>query len=710
METKPIYSETEIEAALAVCDSEPVHIPGAIQPFGVSIVLDRELTQVKQVSANIEALLGISVKDSLSTSPQLLLGSKACRSLHEGLADSDQLLPGLVVGRKIEGTICRFHVMAFHTGGSVVVELEPVEPGTRYRWLSLVNQHLNRLVNTDTEAGVLDELVAAVRDITGHDRAMVYQFDEHWNGRVVAESRNERLSSMLNHHFPASDIPPQVRALYQVNQLRFIADAHQDPAPLVPSQQPPIDLSCGALRAVSPVHRQYMRHMGVATSLSVAIHSSAGLWGLVACHKRDAAVLTPSGRDSVVILVRVAAQRLFLLKAEKEAGYREQIHQNRVMVARELQEQGPEQILAEHAADWLRLFRARGVALVYRDRTSRHGCTPEKSQLLDLSGWLAEQWKELNPWSTTCLAEVGFPQVRDIDCGCCGLLAMPLVIDVTTRGWLLFFRREQVETIDWAGQPQKQLEQVGDQLVLTPRQSFAVWREEVRGRSLAWQPEELVAARDLGDDLAVLASAHEVTHLNERLQAEREALARANKHLHELAITDSLTGAMNRYRIEDLVQTALANAERYGHGFSLILFDIDHFKQVNDTYGHDEGDRILKTLVHSLQTCLREGDQFGRWGGEEFMVLVPGTDLPGATELAERMRASVAATDFGLREPVTVSLGVTEWLPGDSLKDVLVRADSAMYQAKESGRNRVVTDNNHILSAADPESRIPDGA
>lgn len=690
MGDKPLYSEAEIEAALAACDSEPVHIPGAIQPFGVLVVLDRELSCVQQVSANIEDYLGIAVKESLSVSPQELLGKTAHRRVREGLADRDQLPPGLLVSRKLEGETRRFHLTAYHAGDFIVVEMEPAERGISYRWLSLVNEHLNNLVATHTEAAVLNELAAAAKTITGHDRTLVYQFDAHWNGRVVAESLNERLSSLLSHHFPASDIPPQVRALYDVNQLRFIADTNQDPVPLVPSREAPVDLSSGALRAVSPVHRQYMQNMGINTSLSVAIHSSAGLWGLLACHKRDAEVLTPARRDSLVTVVRVATQRLFLLQAEAEARYRDQIHRNRIVLAREVQEHGPEQILAKYAAEWLRLFRARGVALVYRDHNSRHGCTPAIPQLVKLAAWLAQGWHEFNPWSTTDLAEAGYPEAQTIDCGCCGLLAMPLVIDVTTRGWLFFFRREQVETIHWAGEPQKVLERVGDQLRLTPRQSFSVWREEVRGKSLAWQPQELVAARDLGDDLAVLASAHQVTHLNERLQAERMALARANKHLHELATTDSLTGIMNRYRIEHLVQVSLANAKRYGHAFSLILFDIDHFKRVNDTYGHDQGDQILKTLVNIVEGCLREGDQLGRWGGEEFLVLVPGTGSGGVVELAERMRARVEATDFGLRHAVTVSLGVTEWFPEDSFKNLLVRADGAMYQAKEGGRNRVV--------------------
>jgi chemotaxis family two-component system sensor kinase Cph1 len=696
MGNEPIYSEAEIDAALAACQNEPVHIPGAIQGFGVLIHLDREMARIKQVSSNIGDYLGVPVKESLASTPRDLLGSKVMASLREGLKDRNQLPPGLVVVRKHQDKSHRLHVMAFRTDDSVVVELEPVEPGTRYRWLSLVNEHLSGLVRAETETAVLNELLAAVREITGHDRTLVFRFDDHWNGRVVAENHNDRLGSMLNHHFPASDIPPQVRALYRVNPLRFIADAREEPVPLVPALDTPVDLSAGSLRAVSPVHQHYMGNMGITTSLSVAIESGAGLWGLLVCHRRDPAVLTPSGRDSVLILVRVAAQRLFLLHAEAEARYRERVHQNRVVLARKVQEQGPEQILSEHAAEWLQLFRAKGVAMVYRDHTTRHGCTPEKTQLLGLAAWLEGHWRELNPWSTTSLQDAGYPGASAIDCGCCGLLAMPLVIDITTRGWLFFFRPEQVETIDWAGEPQKRFDNTGDRLRLTPRQSFSAWREEVRGKSLAWQSEELVAGRDLGDDLGVLASAHEMTRLNERLRSESQALARANKHLRELATTDSLTGVMNRYRIEHLVQVAVANAERYGHAFSLVLFDIDHFKQVNDTYGHDEGDQVLKTLVNSIQFCLREGDHFGRWGGEEFMVLLPGTDLDGAKEFAERMRERVAATDFRLQDPVTISLGVAEWSPGNTFKNLLVRADSAMYKAKTGGRNRVVADNTSI--------------
>ena len=161
------------------------------------------------------------------------------------------------------------------------------------------------------------------------------------------------------------------------------------------------------------------------------------------------------------------------------------------------------------------------------------------------------------------------------------------------------------------------------------------------------------------------------------------------KHLRELAHTDMLTGTMNRYSIEHQVQMALVNAQRYEQPLSLLLFDIDHFKRVNDTLGHEVGDQVLKRLVNCVEDKLREGDQLGRWGGEEFLVLVPNTHSQDTMVLAERLRGAIEATDFELEQAITVSIGVAEWRLEDSLKSLVERADRAMYKAKHSGRNRV---------------------
>lgn len=119
------------------------------------------------------------------------------------------------------------------------------------------------------------------------------------------------------------------------------------------------------------------------------------------------------------------------------------------------------------------------------------------------------------------------------------------------------------------------------------------------------------------------------------------------------------------------------------------MFDIDHFKAVNDTHGHDVGDRVLQTVTRCVADTIRETDQLARWGGEEFMVLLPQTRLPAALELAERLRAAVAGHPFPPVEEITISLGTSQWRPGMSRNALLKETDDALYEAKRQGRNHV---------------------
>lgn len=684
----------ELQAAQDECAREPVHVPGAVQNFGVLLSFDSAIGRVLQVSTNVSEHLGLSVDECLGASAADILGKKLLERLRQAMASADRLPEPLVLIRQLGDVSRKLSVVAYRSGETVIVELESLPGRTPSRWLSLVNGWIARLVETDPESEVMASLCEAIRSITGYNRALIYAFDENWNGKVLAESRDEAVSSFLGQHFPASDIPPQVRAMYGYNRIRVIADAQAEPASVAPAINPttgqPLDLSYGNLRAVSPIHCDYMQNMGVRSSLSVAIYSGDRLWGLASCHSSEVLMLSPTARDSVATLVEVASQRLFLLKAETEAHYRCQIHDNRVQLAAGVQERrAPSDLVRQYAEHWQQLFNIEGVALAYLGEITLSGATPGEEQIRTLTRWLDGQLKGTEPWATTSLVTAGYPDAQAVVKHCCGLLAMPLLIDMDARGWLLFFRPEQFEMVPWAGKPEKVPEVRDGRTVLSPRTSFAAWVEEVSGKSPAWRLAEIHAARDLGDDLAVIAAAHEITRLNEHLRRERKALAQANKHLEKVAHTDALTGTLNRYRIEHIVQMNMANAERYGQPFSLLLFDLDHFKQVNDTHGHDVGDRILKTLVDSLTQGLREGDQLGRWGGEEFLVLAPNTVLEDAAVFAERLRGMVLKAEFGLDEPVTISIGVAEWGKGDTMKTLVVRADRAMYQAKHSGRNRV---------------------
>lgn len=185
---------------------------------------------------------------------------------------------------------------------------------------------------------------------------------------------------------------------------------------------------------------------------------------------------------------------------------------------------------------------------------------------------------------------------------------------------------------------------------------------------------------------AELLRAHaEIEAINRRLEA-------ALRREQSLARTDSLTGIANRRHFFDLANHAIAVAKRYGHPLALILFDLDHFKRINDTWGHQYGDSVLQQVVQFAQGCLRDTDLYARYGGEEFMVLLPQSDGAEALTVAERIRQAIAEQDFITPQgvaAVTVSLGIASLDgPDDSLESLIQRADDAMYQAKAGGRNR----------------------
>ena len=174
------------------------------------------------------------------------------------------------------------------------------------------------------------------------------------------------------------------------------------------------------------------------------------------------------------------------------------------------------------------------------------------------------------------------------------------------------------------------------------------------------------------------------------------SLRNQNKLLEEQSRRDALTNIFNRRVFEEKVSAELARYIRYKKPFSLIFFDIDRFKNVNDTYGHDTGDRVLKEITARTREALRKTDIFARYGGEEFVIILPETDLTQAVNVAEKLHDIIQKNIFeheGDRIPITVSVGVTEVQESDrDPESILHRADSNMYKAKDKGRNRVVSD------------------
>ena len=261
------------------CDREPIHLPGGIQPFGAMLVARRSDHMIVQVSRNaVDLVAGVRPGATLAD----VLGADVVEMLLERVEwGTPPALHPLRTGA--------LDVSAFVSGDRLVVELEPVDESLDADQLQvLVARTTGTLQAAGSTIGLVQAAAHAVRALTGFDRVWAYRFEADDHGVVVAEDRDERLESFLGLHYPASDIPVQARALFMRNGVRVIPDAQAGPVSLEPELDPEtgawLDMSDGALRAVSPMHLRYLGNMGVRASMSIALTVRGRLWGLLSAH------------------------------------------------------------------------------------------------------------------------------------------------------------------------------------------------------------------------------------------------------------------------------------------------------------------------------------------------------------------------------------------------------------------------------------------
>ncbi|MCK4710699.1 MAG: GGDEF domain-containing protein, partial [Gammaproteobacteria bacterium] len=236
------------------------------------------------------------------------------------------------------------------------------------------------------------------------------------------------------------------------------------------------------------------------------------------------------------------------------------------------------------------------------------------------------------------------------------------------------------------------------QAFITSTQYNEIYRKWFVHQKPFWNAEKVFWSMTVLMVLVVgifLAFRHrELVSLNSSLQQQidlaTEQLSQSNEYLRDLTVTDALTGISNRRAFENSLQEFMTRAHRYDNKFSMLIFDIDNFKRLNDQYGHDMGDSVLRELVNRVSNIVRDVDVLSRWGGEEFTILMVQTSKEGALKMAERCRKVVADTLFDEVGSVTISLGVTGFQQDDNDRKFFKRADDALYQAKSEGKNRVV--------------------
>jgi light-regulated signal transduction histidine kinase (bacteriophytochrome) len=272
---------------LTNCDREPIHILGAIQPIGFLIAVSSDWMVIR-VSRNISRFLGTSAEELLGRPLLEILPPGAVHGLRNRVAmlrgpDSVERIFGCTL---IDGHQ-PYDVAVHMSAGQILIEAEPGAGGEHGDVTGTVRSMIARLDQAETMAAFFNEGARQVRALSGFDRVMVYRFAADGSGEVVAESARAGIGSFLGLRYPTTDIPAQARELYTRNLLRIITDVDAEPVPIVPQRDEngaPLDLSLSVLRAVSPIHIEYLKNMGVGASMSISILVEGQLWGLFACH------------------------------------------------------------------------------------------------------------------------------------------------------------------------------------------------------------------------------------------------------------------------------------------------------------------------------------------------------------------------------------------------------------------------------------------
>ncbi len=549
------------------CDREPIHIPVSIQPHGMMIVFDAGTLGATHAAGDVEGRLGF---DSWPGRPASDLFGAELDATFRDLGDAGPV--GLGPVTSVGGEM--FDVVAFRTGGSIVVELEPALPAeTR---ASVVLEDLAAagiaLERTAGLRSLCERAAVEFRRLTGYDRVMIYRFLDDDAGVVVAEDRTPGLDGFLNHHFPASDIPKQARALYVRNRIRVIPDVTYRPVPLRAADPAaePVDLSDSALRSVSPIHVQYLKNMGVAASASISIVKDGVLWGLIACHNLSPRVIS---YDTRVVCRTLAGGLARQVKAKEEAdSYRERLRLRAMedeATARLGRSPSIREALAAALPDLQRTLGSDGAAvLIGRDVLTSGTCPPE-ADIRRLATWAAPQAAS-QTFSTDMLPAL-YPPADPFAEAASGLLAItasteePLVV--------LWFRAEQIRVVEWAGNPHKAVK-MGPGETLSPRASFEAWSETVRGQSRAWTLPEIESGTRLRQILMDARSQKRLRELNEKLAetvADKELLLGRQELLvkevnhrvqNSLMLVASFLRLQSRAANDDALRRNLDDAQR----------------------------------------------------------------------------------------------------------------------------------------------------
>ena len=480
---------TSLDTLILGCESEQLHLSGAIQSFGALVVIESATMTITQASANLQDLVGVG--------PDQVLG-KAASTFKWLACDRLKALPDPVGSRLILTTRqdCTepVHGIAIRGNGAILVEIEPFRAVTEPLPIQQLQLPLLTVPYDDDEVAQHHEmLVQALRAITGFDRIMIYRFQEDWSGEVIAEVCAPALGSYLGLRFPASDIPAVARNLYLLNPIRLIPDTKAPAVPVLGLEPNPPDLTWSDLRSVSPVHLEYLDHMGVRASFSVPIRIRGRLWGLVACHHLSPNLLTQEQRAGCVSLVNAYSLGMTSHFASCRIQSLDSMDRRINKILENLAKyENPLDGIEQMHNLLMESMNAQGFAMAIGDDVVIVGQAPDLAGMGIIDDWF------INRCADMVVVTDHFEDLfHDPSLALSVVSGMVAVKARSARsGWVRFywFRPAQLQEVAWAGNPNKPGIENAGVLMLSPRRSFEKWIEVKSGYSHPWNNEERMTA------------------------------------------------------------------------------------------------------------------------------------------------------------------------------------------------------------------------
>lgn len=519
---------TKFSVDLSNCDKEPIHIPGKIQSHGFLIAVDKNSLSITYISENVEVFLAEEAKSLLNK--QLSVLNQFIKQQDPAFHIEELLKLGII--RKsfdaisphpVEINGLSFYLIISSSVSEWLLEFEPVT--LQFDIQSSIGRSASSMLQGKSISALLKGAAQEVKKLINYDRIMIYKFLEDGHGEVVAEEKEADLEPFFGLHYPASDIPKQARVLYKLNLTRLIADVNKTDSPILTfKENQALDLTNGSLRAVSPIHIQYLKNMGVHSSFSISLIAHGELWGLIACHNYSPKFIDYKAREGAKLIGQILSSALEYRQEEEDAAVIEQFKSTANVLLEHLnRDKYLVEAITTHKRTILDVTKASGVAIFFENELKTIGNVPSEEEIRELLEWLKTTNDE-SIYYTHRLSEIHSP-AKKYKSIASGLLSCMLNKEMGEM--IIWFKPEIITTVNWAGNPEKAaVPSENGLLSLSPRKSFEIWSHVVNNTSEKWMAEEIASVLRIREIIItdINKKANEIRLLNEKLQAAYEEL------------------------------------------------------------------------------------------------------------------------------------------------------------------------------------------